>query len=53
MLDRDPDYRSPLHAVDAVRVRLRGDRRSVDLAPLYAVSAIAGIATGYLVTLIG
>jgi hypothetical protein len=47
----DAHYRSPLHAVERVRIRLRRVRSSPDFAVLYATAALAGIVTGYVLTL--
>lgn len=47
----DAHYRSPLHAVERVRIRIRRVRSSSDFAVLYAVAALAGLVTGYVLTL--
>ena len=45
-----PAYVSPLHAVDRVRVKARGRRSRPDFVVLYAVAAIAGMASGLMLS---
>ena len=51
MHEHDARYHSPIHAVERVRIRLRRVRSSPDFAALYAAAALAGIVTGYVLTL--
>jgi hypothetical protein len=52
MLQRSqPAYVSPLHAVDRVRIKARGRRSRPDFVVLYAVAAIAGMASGLMLTI--
>ena len=46
MLQGQPAYVSPVHAVERVRVRARIRRSRPNFAVLYAVAGIAGIASG-------
>lgn len=52
MLELDARHHTPLHAVERVQVRLRRVRSSPDFAVLYAAAALAGIVTGYVLTLV-
>lgn len=47
-----PAYVSPLHAVDHIRVKTRGRRSRPDFVVLYAVSAIAGTASGLMLSIL-
>jgi hypothetical protein len=48
----DAGYRTPVGGVERVRIRLRRVRSSPDFATLYAAAGLAGIVTGYVLTLV-
>ena len=50
MLEFPAEYRSPPHAVERVRVRLRVTRSRPDYAVLYGLAAAAGMVTGFVLT---
>ena len=53
MLHQSPAaYVSPLHAVERVRIRTRRARTRPDFVVLYAAAAIAGMASGLVLSLL-
>jgi hypothetical protein len=46
-------YVSPVHAVERVRIRARLRRARTDFMPLYVGAGIAGVACGFLLSILG
>jgi hypothetical protein len=46
-------YVSPVHAVGRVRIRTRLRRARTDFVPLYLSAGIAGVACGFLLSVLG
>jgi hypothetical protein len=53
MFQRQPAYVSPLHAVERVRIRARRARYRPDFIVLYALAAVAGMAFGLVLSILG
>ena len=53
MLQRQPAYVSPVRAVTLVRVRSRRGLSRPNVAVLYGLSAVAGMITGVVLSVLG
>lgn len=53
MLQQRPAYVSPVHAVERVRVKARLRRSRTDFVVLYLLAAVAGMVSGFALSVLG
>jgi hypothetical protein len=52
MLQQGPAYTSPVHAVERIRIKARLRRSRPDFVVLYLLSAIAGMFSGFVLSVV-